>query len=89
VAPTAEELILRGALFTRLARTRLGGVGAVVVTALAFAAFHVQYGVPQLVLIIVDGVFYGSARAVTGSSLVSLACHMLGNAYAAGERLGL
>jgi membrane protease YdiL (CAAX protease family) len=85
VAPTVEELIFRGALFTPLARTRLGAVGAVVITALAFAAFHVQYGVPQLVLIAVDGVFYGSARAATGSSLVSLACHVLGNAYAAGK----
>jgi membrane protease YdiL (CAAX protease family) len=87
VAPVAEELIFRGALFTQLARTRLGPLGAVVVTAVAFAALHVQYGVSEVALILVDGVFYGSARALTGSSLVSLLCHMLGNGYAAWERL--
>jgi len=52
VAPTVEELIFQGALFSRIERTRLG------------------------------------ARARTGSSLVSLACHMIGNAYAVAERLG-
>jgi membrane protease YdiL (CAAX protease family) len=89
VAPVAEELIFRGALFTQIAGTRLRAPGAVVVTAIVFAAFHVQYGAAQLALILVDGLFYGSARAATGSSLVSLACHVLGNGYAASERLGL
>jgi membrane protease YdiL (CAAX protease family) len=88
VAPVAEELIFRGALFTRLERTRLGVGGAVAVTAVAFAALHVQYGAAELGLILVDGLFYGIARAATGSSLVSLACHLLGNGYAAWERLG-
>jgi membrane protease YdiL (CAAX protease family) len=87
VAPVAEELIFRGALFTRLARTRLGAAGAVVTTAVAFAGLHVQYGLSALALILVDGIFYGSARARTRSSLVPLLCHMLGNAYAAWERV--
>jgi membrane protease YdiL (CAAX protease family) len=89
VAPVAEELIFRGALFTRLERTRLRAGGAVAVTAIAFAGLHVQYGAAELGLILVDGLFYGMARAMTGSSLVSLACHVLGNGYAAWERVGV
>ena len=86
-APLAEELILRGAVFTRLARTVLEAPGAIAVTAAMFAMLHLQYGPRQMALILADGLFYGLARAKTGSVLVPLTCHMLGNAYAAWERL--
>jgi membrane protease YdiL (CAAX protease family) len=87
IAPAAEELILRGALFTRLARTRLEVPGAIAVTAALFAIAHLQYGSGQMGLILVDGLFYGLARAKSGSVLVPLVCHMVGNTYAAWERL--
>jgi membrane protease YdiL (CAAX protease family) len=35
----------------------------------------------------VDGVFYGLARAASGSVVVPLACHMIGDGYAAWERM--
>jgi hypothetical protein len=60
VAALAEELMFRGALFTQLERTRLRAVGAVAVTALAFAALHPQYGARQLVQVLVEGLFYGA-----------------------------
>ncbi|HKU61977.1 MAG TPA: CPBP family intramembrane glutamic endopeptidase [Gemmatimonadales bacterium] len=87
LAPLAEELIFRGALFTRLARTGLEASGAIAVTAAIFAILHLQYGSGSTALILVDGLFYGLARAKTGSVLVPLVCHMLGNTYAAWERL--
>jgi membrane protease YdiL (CAAX protease family) len=40
VAPVAEELIFRGALFTQLERTRLRAGGAVAGTAIALAAWE-------------------------------------------------
>jgi membrane protease YdiL (CAAX protease family) len=86
-APVAEELIFRGAVFTRLARTVLEAPGAIAVTAAMFAVLHLQYGPRQMSLILADGLFYGLARAKTGSVLVPLTCHMIGNAYAAWERL--
>ena len=86
-APVAEELIFRGAVFTRLARTKLQAPGAIAVTAALFAMLHLQYGRHQMALILVDGLFYGLARARTGSVLVPVTCHMIGNAYAAWERL--
>jgi membrane protease YdiL (CAAX protease family) len=87
IAPVTEELIFRGALFTQLGRTALKAPGAVVVTAALFAALHVQYGMPELLFIVADGLFYGVARARTGTTVVPLVCHMLGNGYAALERL--
>jgi len=87
VAPVAEELIFRGAAFTRLAGTGLGPSGAIAVTAAIFAMLHLQYGSGHIALILVDGLFYGLARAKTGTVLVPLVCHMIGNSYAAWERL--
>ena len=40
-----------------------------------------------MAFILVDSLFYGLARAKTGTVLVPLVCHMIGNSYAAWERL--
>jgi membrane protease YdiL (CAAX protease family) len=86
LAPIAEELAFRGLLLPRLARTRLGGAGAVVVTAAIFAALH--FAAPAaMLLIFLDGVFYGVARLRADSLLLPMLMHMLGNTYAAAERL--
>jgi len=87
IAPVAEELVFRGLIFTRLSRTRLRTWGAIVATALLFTAVHVQYGWPELAFVLVDGLFYAGARAATGTVAVSLVCNVLGNTYAALERL--
>jgi membrane protease YdiL (CAAX protease family) len=87
VAPVAEELIFRGAAFTGLARTSLGASGAIAVTAAIFAMLNLQYGSGTMALILVDGLFYGLARAKTGTVLVPLVCHIIGSSYAAWERL--
>jgi CAAX protease family protein len=87
VAPVAEELIFRGAAFTRLAQTALGPSGAIAVTAAIFAMLHLQSGSGTMALILVDGLFYGLARAKTDTVLVPVVCHMIGNSYAAWERL--
>jgi uncharacterized protein len=87
VGPITEELIFRGAAFTQLARTGLEASGAIAVTAAIFAILHLQYGPGPVTMILIDGLFYGLARAKTGSVLVPLVCHMIGNSYAAWERL--
>lgn len=87
VAPATEELIFRGAAFTGLARTTLGASGAIAVTAAIFTMLHLQYGSGAMAFILVDSLFYGLARAKTGTVLVPLVCHMIGNSYAAWERL--
>ncbi len=42
LAPIAEELIFRGMLFTRISKTRLGVVGAIVIPAIIFTAAHLN-----------------------------------------------
>ena len=87
VAPAAEELIFRGVLFTRLDETRLGIWGTVGVTAVLFAALHLQYGWVEMLFVLADALYFGTARGLTGTSIVPLACHVLGNTYAALERV--
>ena len=86
LAPVAEELVFRGILLPRLARTRLGGVGAVLVTAAFFAALH--FAAPAaMLLIFLDGVFFGVARLRSNSLILPMLMHILGNTYAVAERL--
>lgn len=87
LAPLAEEMLFRGLLFRAVSRSRLGPLGAVFVTAVLFAALHFQYYGAALLLVLVDGLFLGAARYATGSMLLTLLFHSLGNLYAAYERL--
>jgi membrane protease YdiL (CAAX protease family) len=74
-APVFEELLFRGFLLPGLAASRLGGAGAVVVTALAFAAIHIQYDLYDMTAILVLGLLFGAARLATGSTLLTLLMH--------------
>jgi uncharacterized protein len=87
LAPVAEELVFRGVLFSRIAASRLGPAGAIVIPAALFALIHVQYGGAEILLILIDGLFYGLARYRTGSVLVPMLLHCLGNGYAVYQRL--
>lgn len=87
LAPIAEEIVFRGLMYGQLSRTAVGPVGAVAISALAFSALHLQYGVLGFAFVLVDGLFYGAARAATDSVLLTIGLHALGNAYAAFQRV--
>jgi|SRR4051812_12264088 len=87
LSPFAEELLFRGLLFGILSQTALGPSGAIFVTAFLFALLHGQYFNAAMVLVLADALFFGAARCFTGSMLLPLLCHSLGNAYAAYERV--
>jgi membrane protease YdiL (CAAX protease family) len=87
LAPVAEELVFRGMLFGRIARSRLGQTGAVVIPAILFALAHVQYSPVEMTFIAVDGLFFGLSRAHSRSLLVPILLHASGNAIAAAQRL--
>jgi|SRR5215217_930813 len=87
IAPVSEELVFRGMLYHLVSTTRLKEVGAIFITALVFAAFHYQYSPKEVLLILVDGLFFGVVRYSTGSTVLTIALHMLGNGYAAYQRL--
>jgi membrane protease YdiL (CAAX protease family) len=87
LAPVAEELLFRGMLFHRLVHSPAGPVAAVLIPAALFALLHLQYSLPDMAFILVDGIFLGVVRYATGSTLLTIAMHMTGNLYAVLQRL--
>lgn len=82
LGPIGEELIFRGILFARIAATRAGVPGAIIITSLVWTLLHIQYGAPVLLLIVVDGLLLALARVTTKSVWVPVAMHIVWNLYA-------
>lgn len=76
--PFQEELIFRGFLLEGFRKSRLGNVGAVLITSLIWAAGHYD-GLAVAAFIFIPGVLYGIARIKTGSLYIPIAVHMLNN----------
>ena len=73
----AEELVLRGTLFTAV-RERAGDAAAVAVGAAVFAAIHLPlYGLPALGVDLCAGVFLGCLRVAAGSVTAPLIAHVV------------
>jgi membrane protease YdiL (CAAX protease family) len=87
LAPVSEELLFRGMLYHIVSTTVLKDPGAILVTAAAFAALHYQYGIRELLFVLVDGLFFGTVRYSTGSTVLPMFLHIIGNCYAAYQRL--
>jgi uncharacterized protein len=78
-APAFEEALFRGFLFEGFCRSRLGPIGAVVITSMLWAAMHTQYDLFESVLLFVGGVLIGVARWKTGSLYVCICMHSMIN----------
>jgi len=78
-APLFEEAFFRGFLFVGLNRSRLGAAGAIIITALLWAALHTQYSFYGIVTILVLGIIFGIVRLVTGSLWSTLFLHSMWN----------
>ena len=81
-APIIEEFIFRGFLFTGLEKSRVGGLGAVLITAACWSVLHIQYDAYEIATIFVMGVGLGFARLKTRSLYLSILLHALNNAIA-------
>ena len=81
-APVFEELFFRGFLMEGLRRGALGDAGAIVLTSLAWASIHIQYGLYEIGTIFVFGLALGLARIGSRSLWVPIAMHMLANLVA-------
>ena len=80
-APIAEELMFRGALFAGIAQSRLGRVGAVVITAALWASLHgVSESLFSVTMIFMMGLALGALLLRFGSIWVTIACHTAWNA---------
>ena len=81
-APLFEETFFRGFLFKGVETSFLRPIGAVVVSAALWAAIHVQYDLYGMATIFIFGLLLGAARVATGSLLVPLGMHSIGNLVA-------
>jgi len=79
LAPVVEELVFRGLLYGWVAG-RWGGVPAMVVSSLAFAAAH--YEPAHVILVLPLGILFGWLRWRSDSLLPSLSAHVVNNGFA-------
>jgi uncharacterized protein len=77
-APIAEELLFRGFLFSAIAKTRLGVVGAGILTSLPFALLH-PYSVAGVAQVLVAGLVLSFILVRTGSLRVTIVAHAVFN----------
>jgi membrane protease YdiL (CAAX protease family) len=76
-APICEEIAFRGLLYGSLEKRGWSAAPAVVVSAVVFAAFHLEPA--RFPVLLVIGLVLGSVRAFTGSTRASIAAHMANN----------
>jgi membrane protease YdiL (CAAX protease family) len=84
-APLLEESLFRGFAFKGIAASRAGPAWAIVLTALGWAAIHIQYDLFQMSLVLVGGLFLGAVRHRTGSTFLTMILHGVWNAIATTE----
>jgi hypothetical protein len=81
LAPLGEEILFRGFLFRGL-NAGLGPAGAVLLTALTWAALHVQYNWLFMAQILFFGIVLGWIRLRSGSLLLVMLLHAIINLLA-------
>ena len=79
VVPLGEEMVYRGFVFRGLEESRIGAVGAVIVSALLWTALHLDRGLRALVFIAVLGLLFGWLRVRSQSTLLTWSLHAITN----------
>lgn len=79
IAPIFEELMYRGFLFKGLQYSKLGPIGAILITSLIWSVVHVQYDIINIIFIFLIGITLGIARLKTHSIYVPIAMHIFIN----------
>ncbi len=81
-APVFEETLFRGFLFRGFASSRVGPIGAIVITSLVWSLIHIQYDMHNIVIIFFLGLILGMVRLRTHSIYPCIAMHCFNNAIA-------
>lgn len=89
LAPVCEELIYRGVLFQAISKSKMGYIGAVILTTVLFTASHFQYGIADLATIFVDALYWGWVRYKTGSTILPIVMHIFNNSISVVEFIWL
>ncbi|WP_286269883.1 CPBP family intramembrane glutamic endopeptidase [Thalassotalea hakodatensis] len=80
VSPIIEELIFRGWFYSKIKQTKLGDIGALVITTFIFTAIHTQYdNVSTLIYIFFLGLLLGFVRYKTQNTSYTIVIHILLN----------
>ncbi|MDY6834056.1 MAG: CPBP family intramembrane glutamic endopeptidase [Chloroflexota bacterium] len=79
VAPIYEEVVFRGFLFTGIQESKLGPLGAILITSFGWAILHFQYNIYGITTIFVLGLAFGFARLRTKSIVVPTTMHIINN----------
>lgn len=84
-APLIEELFFRGFLLKGLSVSPIGPAGAVILTSAVWAVIHMQYDLYGIGTIFVMGLVLGTARVMTGSTILTIFLHSVANLVATAE----
>jgi membrane protease YdiL (CAAX protease family) len=82
VAPIFEEIFFRGFFFQGIRYSRLGPIGAIVITSLIWAAIHLQYDIYGITTLFAFGLLLGIARIKTDSIHLLMVMHSLASLVA-------
>ena len=82
IGPLFEELFFRGFLFAGLHNSKVGAVGAVILTSFFWAFLHLQYDFYSIGTVFVFGIVLGIARLKTGSVCTPFLMHAFNNLVA-------
>lgn len=81
-APVFEEVFFRGFLFEGFRNSKMGAIGAILLTSLFWSVSHLQYNLFQIASIFVMGIIFGIARHKTGTIWAPLIMHVFNNLLA-------
>lgn len=81
-APIFEEFLFRGFIFEGLVNSRVGLIGAILISASTWAIIHIQYGWFEITSIFLIGIILAIAKYKTKSLYIPIAMHMLMNLVA-------
>jgi uncharacterized protein len=79
VAPVSEEIAFRGFILRGWMSTRLGVIGAIVLSSLLFAAIHVPDKLPVFISLFVGGMLLATMRWLSGSIVPTILMHATWN----------
>ena len=78
-APFFEEFLFRGFMYKGIARSKIGVIGAIIITSAVWAVIHMQYGWFEIIAIFLIGILLCIAKIKSKSLYVPIAMHMLMN----------
>lgn len=87
VAPVFEEILFRGLLFEGFLHSKLGKIGAVLITSVSWAIIHTQYDWFGILSILVLGIILGITKLKTNSIIYCIGGHIFINLMASMETI--